>query len=102
VANLLRQGVDAWAVGQEHSGVRQLWARRSPDIVIALDVSLEVLRSRRSPEWSATIYAAQHERLQDAFAHADLVLDTGQLSEEAVLSAVMARVDDFVDPPIPN
>jgi len=97
VANLLRQGVDAWAVGQEHSGVRHLWARQAPDILIALDVSLEILRRRRSPEWSATIYAAQHERLREAFAHADVVLDTGELSEEAVLAAVMAKVGDFTE-----
>jgi Ni2+-binding GTPase involved in maturation of urease and hydrogenase len=95
VGNLLRQGVEAWAVSQEHSGVQQLWARRSPDMLVALDVSLEVLRTRRSPEWSAAIYVAQHERLRDAFANADVLLDTGELSEEAVLAEVMALVDDF-------
>jgi hypothetical protein len=66
-------------------------------MLIALDVSLEVLRSRRSPNWAETIYVVQHERLRDAFAHADVLLDTGELSEEAVLAEVLALVDDFAE-----
>ena len=102
VANLRREGVEAWAVGQEHSGVRQLWAKQSPDMLVALDVSLEVLRERRSLGWPATIYAAQHERLRDAFEHADLVLNTGDLTEEAVLAAVLAKADAFAGGTGPN
>jgi predicted ATPase len=77
VAALLERGYDAYAVAQEHSIIRDLWNRRDPDVVVALDLDLAVLRHRRSPTWSADIYARQHERLQPAFAAAHLHIDTG-------------------------
>lgn len=95
VANLQESGVDAWAVGQEHSAVRYLWARRNPDLVVGLDVDLETLRARRSPGWSEAIYAAQHQRLQDAFANADIVIDTGTRPEKDVLQAVLDLIARF-------
>lgn len=95
VANLRQSGVDAWAVSQEHSEVHYLWARRNPDIVVGLDVDLETLRARRSPHWSAAIYAAQHNRLRDAFAHADIMIDTGTRAEMEVLQAVLELIARF-------
>lgn len=77
VAALVERGYDAYVVAQEHSIVRDLWNRRDPDIVVALDIELEVLRQRRSPTWSAAIYALQRERLGPAFAAAHLRIDTG-------------------------
>lgn len=97
VANLQRAGIDAWVAGQEHSAVRTLWARRNPDLVVALDLDLEHLRARRGPSWSADLYAIQHQRLHDAFANADLTLDTGVTSEQDVLAAVLALVEEFRD-----
>lgn len=95
VANLKRSGVDAWVAGQEHSDVRFLWARREPDLVVALDLDLATLRERRGPTWPDTLYATQHRRLQDAFAHADILLDTGLLSEAEVLREVLNLIGRF-------
>ena len=75
---LVAQGYKAYAVAQEHSVIKDLWSRRSPDVLIALDLDLSVVRERRSPTWSADIYARQHERLQPAFDVADLLIDTGE------------------------
>ncbi len=75
---LVARGYSAYAVGQEHSIIRDLWKRRDPDLLIALDLDLEVVRQRRSPTWPAEIYAVQHERLQPAFEAADLFIDTGE------------------------
>lgn len=75
---LKAHGYNAYAVGQEHSIIRDLWKRRDPDVVIALDLGLDVVRQRRSPAWSEDIYVAQHERLTDAFDAADLLIDTGE------------------------
>lgn len=69
---------DAYVVAQEHSIIRDLWNRRNPDVLIALDLDLEVVRQRRSPTWSSEIYAVQHERLREAFDAADLRIDTGE------------------------
>jgi predicted ATPase len=79
------RGYRAYAVAQEHSVIRDLWKRRDPDIVISLDLDLEVVRQRRSPTWSAEIYADQHERLQPAFEASDLHIDTGKHDIETAL-----------------
>lgn len=72
------RGYDARVVAQEHSIIRDLWKKRDPDVVIALDLDLEKVRERRSPTWSEEIYKVQHERLRDAFEAADLMIDTGE------------------------
>lgn len=95
VANLQRAGLDAWVAGQEHSAVRALWARRNPDLVVALDLDLEHVRARRGGSWSADLYGTQHERLHDAFANADITLDTGVTSEQDVLAAVLDLVRKY-------
>lgn len=82
---LVQRGYRAYAVAQEHSIIPDLWRKRDPDIVIALDLDLDVVRERRSPTWSADIYAAQHERLRPAFESADLMIDTGEHDIEAAV-----------------
>lgn len=87
---LVARGYRAYAVGQEHSIIRDLWKRRDPDVLIALDLDLDVVRRRRSPTWPAEIYAVQHERLQPAFAAADLLIDTGKHDIESAVGMVLA------------
>jgi deoxyadenosine/deoxycytidine kinase len=90
VERLRALGYDARVSGQEHSAVRDLWRRTGPDVVIALDVDLATIRRRRSPEWSEQIYRAQRQRLERAFAAADLMIDTGEHDEDAVVALVTA------------
>jgi GTPase SAR1 family protein len=88
VERLRAQGYDARVVAQEHSIVRDLWRRREPDVVVALNLDLATLRRRRSPTWSADILEKQHDRLRDAFAAADIVIDTGRHGEAEVVEIV--------------
>lgn len=88
VDHLKDLGYDARVVAQEHSIIRDLWQRRNPDVVVALDLDLETLRQRRSPRWSLNLYDKQHERLRDAFAAADITLDTGEHDEPTVVAIV--------------
>lgn len=88
VDHLRAQGYDARVVAQEHSIIRDLWRNRQPDVVVALDLDLATLRQRRSPTWSADIFEKQHERLREAFAAADIAIDTGQHEEDEVVSMV--------------
>lgn len=90
---LVARGYTAYAVAQEHSIIRDLWARRDPDVLIALDLDLSVVRQRRSPTWSADIYAKQHERLQPAFDVADLFIDTGEHDIEAALRMTLDHLE---------
>ena len=95
IAERLREhGVDAVAVGQEHSIIRDLWRRPEPDLVVFLDASLSVIRERRGDDWPEWLYCVELERLADARAHADLVVDTGRYSVEAVVQRVLALARD--------
>lgn len=88
VAGLVGRGHNAYAVSQEHSAVRELWNRQNPDVLVALDVSLEVLRQRRSPNWLEAVYEQQRQRLAHAFAAADIVIDTAEHDADEVLALV--------------
>jgi hypothetical protein len=95
---LRRQGYDAYSVAQEHSISRDLWARQRPDVLIFLDVSLISIRRRRaSPGWPSAVYALQHERLRDARAAADLVIDTDVLDQHNVVDAALKFLDCHAD-----
>lgn len=92
VKHLREHGVDAHNVAQEHSGIRRLWSKKNPDLVIMLDAALPTLQKRRSFAWGEERLIAQRERLQDAKIHANLYLPTDNLNRDEVLQTVM----DFI------
>ncbi|HEY8292700.1 MAG TPA: hypothetical protein VIG44_09440 [Thermomicrobiales bacterium] len=92
VGALRRDGYDAHAVAQEHSGITWLWRHSEPDVLIYLDVPLAAVRARRGEEWPQAVYDAQEMRLTDARAHADLILDTGKES----IAAMSAQATAFL------
>ncbi len=96
VERLRSHGHDAYAVAQEHSAVRDLWRRKDPDVLIALDVSLEVVRQRRSPEWLEAVYVRQHDRLATAYAAADLVIDTAAHDADQVEAIAVAYIAEML------
>jgi nucleoside-triphosphatase THEP1 len=95
VDRLRALGVDAWVSGQEHSAVRNLWRRLDPDVLIALELDLATLRSRRSPSWPQTIYDVQLERLREAFAGADVVINTAVLTEDEVVNKAVNVLERY-------
>ncbi|HEV2527605.1 MAG TPA: hypothetical protein VGT61_04015 [Thermomicrobiales bacterium] len=90
--NLRTLGYDAQVVAQEHSDIGQLWARTGPSVVIALESSLETIRSRRGPRWSSTVYERQRRRLAPAMHAATVVIDTGTTSPMATLAAAASAI----------
>ncbi len=92
VGRLQALGLDAHNVAQEHSGIKKLWRKKQPDVVVMLEASLPVIRRRRSVPWGEERLAVQRERLQDAREHADLFIQTDPLTKEEVA----ARVLDFI------
>ncbi|GAP64372.1 hypothetical protein ARMA_2795 [Ardenticatena maritima] len=94
VRRLRAEGWDARMPAQEHSYVPDMWQRLSkPDVLIYLDADNETLRRRRPGHTLNDTYLAQErERLQHAYAHADLILDTTHLTPEEVYQRVM----DFI------
>lgn len=92
VKSLQKLGIDAYNVAQEHSGIRQLWNKRKPDILIVLDVTLAAIRQRRIVPWGEERLVVQHERLLDAYEHASLYLQTDELSRDDVVQRVLEYI----------
>ncbi len=82
-------GYDARVSAQEHSAVERLWQRSQPDVLIALTANLATIRQRRGPSWPDWLLDVQLQRLQSAFASANLLIDTSSRSvSETVSEAV--------------
>lgn len=91
VERLRAEGWDARMPAQEHSGVPDMWRKLlAPDILVALDARDEVLQARRPDVDLASSYlATERERLAHARAHADLLIDTSDLSPDEVYTRLM-------------
>lgn len=92
VTQLKDWGFDAHNVAQEHSGIKTLWKRKEPDVVIMLDATLDSIRKRRNVPWGEERLIVQRERLQNVRQHADLFLPTDSLTKEEVAQKVVAFV----------
>ncbi|MDR3592940.1 MAG: hypothetical protein P4N41_25045 [Negativicutes bacterium] len=92
VSRLRELGVEAYNVAQEHSGVSTLWRKKCPDVLVMLDVTLPVIRTRRDVPWGEERLVVQRERLRDARVHADLYIQTDPLSREEVVEQVLAHL----------
>ena len=89
-AELKRAGHDAYIVGQEHSEVRTLWAVRSPEAVVYLHVTLDVVRERRGEHWPGWLYKKQQQRLKNAYEAADVHVNTAEQTVEESVEAILA------------
>lgn len=94
VAGLRAQGIHAFAVAQEHSGVPYLWQRQQPDYLVMLDAEWETVRRRRQVSYGPERVAEQRQRLRHARQHADLYLPTDALGIEEVRAAVRRAIAD--------
>lgn len=85
-------GIDACNVAQEHSGIKKLWKKKQPDILVMLDATLPVIRQRREVSWGEERLAVQHERLRDAREHADVYIQTDDLTRQEVAQIVLTSI----------
>jgi energy-coupling factor transporter ATP-binding protein EcfA2 len=90
VAALRALGYDAHVSGQEHSEIATLWQHSQPDVLIALDVDIAAVRSRRGDSWPEWLHDLQVRRLAAASRAADLSIDTTVLSPQTVVDRVVA------------
>jgi deoxyadenosine/deoxycytidine kinase len=83
-------GYNVRQIAQEHSYVPDMWQRLShPDVLIYLEASYPVTMQRKSFKWSKKEYQAQLHRLRDAHDHADLFIDTDNLTPDEVLAIAL-------------
>ncbi|MFZ1044005.1 MAG: hypothetical protein WCA79_19165 [Anaerolineales bacterium] len=90
VTGLEREGFQCRHIAQEHSYVPYMWKRiTNPDLLIYLNSSFEVSTQRRKLNWNATDYQEQLRRLDHARQHADLIIETDDLSSAEVLERAL-------------
>lgn len=90
------QGYNMRHIAQEHSYVKDMWKRISnPDVLIYLDASFEVTLARRKFDWQEKDYIEQQRRLRHAREHADLYINTDQLTPDEVREKVKLFVDEI-------
>lgn len=92
VSALRAAGWNARPVSQEHSDVQDLWKQFGfPQILIFLDADLAGQQARRPDvSWDAATLAEERRRLRLAYEHADLRINTSNLSAGQVQEMVTA------------
>lgn len=94
IVRALRQaGYDAYVVAQEHSIIPDLWKRSHPDYLVVLEADLETIRQRRGQSWPEWLYRTQRDRLADARANATVTVDTGALTVDETVRAILNAIE---------
>jgi thymidylate kinase len=86
IEGLTRRGYRCRHIAQEHSYVGRMWqVITKPDLLIYLDSTFEVSTMRRKLKWLRSDFDEQLARLSHAREHANLIIDTKDLTAEQVL-----------------
>lgn len=85
LVNILRdEGYNARAAAQEHSYVQTMWMMSNPSHLIYLDAGLDAIKKRRRVSWGEDYLQEENRRLAHARAHADIVIETDNLTLEQI------------------
>lgn len=96
VQALRQHGHNAREVLQEHSHVPSMWQRiTQPDLLIYLDVSWETALLRRPSDAGAAWWQELSRRLCHARQHADLYIDTTELTAKQVLDRALSFLSEM-------
>jgi RNase adaptor protein for sRNA GlmZ degradation len=91
IAGLESAGFACRHIAQEHSYVPYMWQRiTNPEVLIFLEASFPICTRRRQLNWTQADFDEQMRRLSHARQHADLVINTSELSAGQVLEAALA------------
>ena len=90
VEGLEKHGYECRHIAQEHSYVPDMWQLiTQPGILIYLNASFAVSTARAKLNWLEKDHAEQLRRLSHARAHANLLIDTDDLTPEGVLQCTL-------------
>ncbi len=96
LSKLKKLGFNVRHIAQEHSYVPDMWKRiAQPDLLIYLDVNYENTLNRKRLNWTLQEYQEQLERLTHARNHADLIINTNELSEEEVFEMAINFIENW-------
>ena len=87
-------GFNVRQIAQEHSYVPNMWQRLvDPDVLVFLEASYTTTLKRKPFQWKEKEYQEQLHRLRHAREHADLLINTDDLTPEEVLTAILNYLD---------
>ena len=90
IEGLEKSGFECRHIAQEHSYVPAMWQIISkPDVLIYLHSSFQVSTARRRLDWQEKDYNEQLRRLAHAHEHANIVIQTDDLTPDAVLQKAL-------------
>lgn len=90
VASLRELNFQVRHIAQEHSYVPEMWKIiAKPDLLIYLDVSFKQSILRTNTTWTKKIFEKQIHRLEHAREHADIYINTEDLTPQQVLNLVL-------------
>jgi deoxyadenosine/deoxycytidine kinase len=90
VAGLEKHGYACRHIAQEHSYAQTMWETiAKPDVLIYLDASFTVSTARAKLNWLEKDYIEQLRRLAHARKHANLLIETDELTPEDVLQKTL-------------
>jgi len=90
IAGLEQNSYTCRHIAQEHSYVQAMWQIiTNPDILIYLHSSFQNCTIRRKLNWNESDYTEQLRRLAHAREHADIVIDTDELTPARVLQTAL-------------
>jgi hypothetical protein len=96
-AKLSQLGFHCRHIAQEHSYVPDMWQRlTNPDLLIFLEVSYPITISRRKLNWTLEEYSEQVYRLRHAHLHANLILNTDELTPDQVWQSCLELIERTV------
>ena len=94
IVGLNNAGYRCRHIAQEHSYVPYMWKRiTNPDLLVYLKASFETCTARRKLNWTQADYTEQLSRLAHASQHADLIIDTDDLSPAEVLGRLLEYLE---------
>jgi cytidylate kinase len=101
VSALSKLGYEAKHIAQDHSYVADMWQRLTkPRVLIYLSASYSTTITRRNINWTQNEYNEQLRRLGHARDHADLILETDDLTPDEVLQSVLRFLHTFGITPV--
>jgi len=84
-------------IAQEHSFVPDMWKRlANPDVLIFLEASYPITKQRKPFNWTEKEYQEQLHRLRHANQHADLHINTDDLTPEIIRNMVLDFLHQFI------
>ena len=96
ITGLNQHGYTCRHIAQEHSYVPAMWQIiTKPNLLIYLHASFQVSTTRRKLNWLESDYTEQLRRLSHAHTHANIIINTDDLTPSQILQQTLDFLKDF-------